>query len=159
MANSDKPLINKKIQLEKFPGKGGWTYARLPGIDQVKTNPFGWRKVKGFIDDIEIKQYHLMPMGNGELFLPVKSAIRKKIKKEAGDFIKVILFNDNTPAEIPEEFIICLRDEPKAWKHFQNFSEQNQKKYIDWIYSVKIEDLKIERMAKAINKIAKGEIL
>ncbi len=37
--------------LEKIPGKGGWTYAPLPEIP---------------------------PMGNGQHFLPVKAAIRKK---------------------------------------------------------------------------------
>jgi hypothetical protein len=41
--------------------------------------------VRGTIDDFEIRKYHLMPMGNGKFFLPVKAEIRKKIKKEAGD--------------------------------------------------------------------------
>lgn len=159
MADKEKHLIDKKILLEKFPGKGGWTYARLPEIDPEKKNRFGWRKVKGSIDDIEIKQYHLMPMGNGELFLPVKAEIRKKIKKEAGDIVHVILFSDDNPVQVPTEFELCLMDEPEAWKHFHNFPEQEQKKYINWIYSVKTEELKVERMAKAINKIQKGELL
>ncbi|HEY8400636.1 MAG TPA: YdeI/OmpD-associated family protein [Cytophagaceae bacterium] len=154
---ADQLLVNKEVQLEKFSGKGGWTFARLPEVPQEKSNPFGWRKVKGFIDDVEIKQYHLMPMGNGQLFLPVKAAIRKKIKKEAGDWVKVVLYEDNAPLEIPEEFLLCLKDEPVAYKHFQQFSVQEQKKYIEWIYSVKTEQLKIDRMALAINKIAKGE--
>lgn len=155
----EKPLINKKVLLEKFPGKGGWTYARLPEIAPDKKRPFGWRKVKGTIDGVEIRQYHLMPMGTGELFLPVKSAIRKKINKEAGDWIQVVLYSDDEPMEVPEEFIVCLKDEPNAWKNFQNFSEQDQRKYIQWIYSVKTEDTKVERMAQAINKIAKGKKL
>jgi hypothetical protein len=25
-----KPLVNKKYKLEKFHGKGGWTFARIP---------------------------------------------------------------------------------------------------------------------------------
>jgi hypothetical protein len=31
-----KPLVNKKYKLEKFQGKGGWTYARIPQITQIK---------------------------------------------------------------------------------------------------------------------------
>lgn len=27
-----KPLVNKKYRLEKFQGKVGWTYARIPEI-------------------------------------------------------------------------------------------------------------------------------
>jgi len=75
---AEKPLVNKEYLLEKFPGKGGWTYVRIPEVLQNKNSPFGWVKVKGRIDDYEIKNYKLMPMGNGQLFLPVKSDIRKK---------------------------------------------------------------------------------
>ncbi|HYG01732.1 MAG TPA: DUF1905 domain-containing protein [Chryseosolibacter sp.] len=63
-----KPLVNKQYRLEKFPGKGGWTFARIPEIMQDKTKPFGWVKVRGSIDGVEFKKYHLMPMGNGNLF-------------------------------------------------------------------------------------------
>ena len=157
MAKLETPLVQKEVQLEKFPGKGGWTFARLPEIPQDKNNPFGWRKVRGFIDGVEIKQYHLMPMGNDQLFLPVKAALRKKIRKEAGDYIHIQLYPDNTPLEVPEEFIQCLKDDPDAWQHFQQLSEQEKKKYTDWIYSVKTEEIKIEHMAQAVSKIALGE--
>ena len=29
-----KPLVNREYLLEKFPGKGGWTYALIPEILQ-----------------------------------------------------------------------------------------------------------------------------
>ena len=78
----EQPLIDEKYLLEKFPGKGGWTYAKIPEILQDKSSPFGWVRVRGSIDGYEIKSYHLMPMGNGNLFLPVKAEIRKKIEKK-----------------------------------------------------------------------------
>ena len=62
---------------------------------QDKSKPFGWVKVKGTIDGVPFNKYHLMPMGNGKLFLPVKSEIRKKIKKVAGDSVHVILYPDH----------------------------------------------------------------
>ena len=74
-------LVDNVYVLEKFPGKGGWTFARIPEISQDKKQPFGWKKVRGTIDGYEIRKYHLMPMGNGLLFLPVKAEIRKKIGK------------------------------------------------------------------------------
>ena len=117
----DTPLVHKKYKLEKFAGKGGWTYVRIPGILPDKKIPFGWVKVKGSIDDYEISNYRLAPFGNGRLFLPVKAAIRKKIGKEEGDWVEIILFADNDPLEIPIEFIECLRDEPEAYMHFYNF--------------------------------------
>jgi len=150
-----KPLINKQYTLEKFQGKGGWTFVQIPEIPQNKSNHFGWVKVKGSIDDYEIKKYHLMPMGNGKLFLPVKAEIRKKIKKHEGDIVRVILYPDDEAMEVPAEFTVCLKDDPGADQFFQSLSESEQKFYIEWIYSAKKEETKISRMAKAIDRLAR----
>lgn len=111
----EEPLVNKEYLLEKFPGKGGWTFAVIPEIIRDKKAPFGWVKVRGSIGDYEFKNYKLMPMGNGKLFLPLKAAVRKQIKKEAGDYVKVILYKDDSPIEIPDELVVCLKDEPLAY--------------------------------------------
>jgi len=155
----DRPLVNKKYLLEKFPGKGGWTFARIPEIKQDKKAHFGWVKVRGTIDGFEIRKYYLMPMGNGTLFLPVKAEIRKKIKKTEGDYVHVILYLDTEPLEIPEEMLLCLQDEPQALKFFNSLSESEQKYYIQWIYSAKKEETKIERLAKTINRLLQSKKL
>ena len=152
-------MVNKEDLLEKYPGKGGWTYARIPEVLQNKNSPFGWVKVKGRIDDYEIKNYKLMPMGNGQLFLPVKSDIRKKIGKKEGDWVKVILYPDNAPTEIPEEFLDCLKEDPIAYKTFLTYTDGQQKEFIDWVYSAKTDDTKVERIVLALNKLLKQEKL
>ena len=151
------PLVDKKYLLEKYPGKGGWTYAQIPEILQDKHSPFGWVKVKGSIDNHEFKNYRLMPMGNGKLFLPVKAEIRKKIGKKEGDWVNVILFADNTPTEIPEELLLCLLEDPTANQTFLSYSDGEQKAYVDWIYSVKTDETKVERIAKTLNRLTKGQ--
>ena len=153
----DVPLVNKRYLLEKFPGKGGWTFARIPEIMQDKKAHFGWVKVKGTVDGYEISKYHLMPMGNGSLFLPVKAEIRKKIKKEAGEYVHVILYHDTEPLEVPEEMLLCLSEEPTALTFFKKLSESEQRYYIQWIYSAKKEETKINRLAKSINKLLKKQ--
>ena len=150
------PLVNKKYLLEKYPGKGGWTYARIKEIPQDKKAHFGWVKVKGTIDGFEIRKYHLMPMGDGKLFLPVRAEIRKKIGKKEGDWVHIILYPDNEPLVIPEEMLLCLEDEPIALKFFNQLTESEQKYYIQWVYSAKKEETKIERMAKTVNRLGKG---
>lgn len=147
-----KPLVNKKILLEKFTGKGGWTFARLPGVKPDPHAHFGWIKVRGLIDDFEIRQYHLMPMGNGELFLPVKAAIRKKIKKEAGDTVKVILYRDDDEIYIPEELQACLDLDPDAKKLFSKMQLDQQRDIIQYIYKLKNPENRAERIAKLMNK-------
>lgn len=150
---SQKPLVDNHFLLEKFDGKGGWTFARIPEIKQDKNAPFGWRKVRGTIDGFEIRHYHLMPMGDGRLFLPVKAEIRKKIKKEAGQRVHVILFPDKEPFEIPEEFLICLMDAPKAKHFFDSLSESEKKYYVQWIYSAKREETKVTRITKTLDRL------
>ena len=151
-----KPLVNKKYKLEKFPGKGGWTFARIPEVLQDKSKPFGWVKVRGSIDGYEIKKYNLMPMGNGMLFLGVRAEIRKKIRKKEGDTIHVILFPDDEPMEVPDEMMLCIKDEPEALKFFESLTDSEKKYYVDWIYSAKREETKIERMAETVNRLLKG---
>jgi len=151
-----KPLVNKKYLLEKYPGKGGWTYAQIPEILQDKHSPFGWVKVRGSIDNHEFKNYRLMPMGNGKLFLPVKAEIRKKIGKKEGDWVNVILYADNTPTEIPDELLLCLLEDPTAHRTFLSYSDGEQKAYVDWIYSAKTDETKVERIAKTLNRLTKG---
>jgi len=60
-----------------------------------------WVIVRGSIDGYEkIRKYRLMPSGGemesgkGHLFLAVKSEIRKKINKQAGDYVHIILYPD-----------------------------------------------------------------
>lgn len=149
-----KPLTHKKYLLEKFPGKGGWTFARIPEVKPDKHAHFGWVKVKGRIDNYEFRNYHLAPMGDGSLFLPVKAAIRKIIGKQAGDHVTVLLEADNDPIEIPDELLLCLKDEPAAHKAFLKCTDAEQQREISWIYSARTEEIKVDRIARLINRLA-----
>jgi len=148
-------LLKTKLLLEKFPGKGGWTFAQLDAIKPAKDTPFGWVRVKGKIDDYSFSNYRIMPMGNGKLFLPVNAKVRKQIKKEAGDYIEVELYQDDTPTEIPEEIILCLKEDEQAFTAFQKKSDGQKKALIDWIYDAKSEETKIKRIAKMMNDLIK----
>jgi hypothetical protein len=151
------PFVNQQYLLEKFQGKGGWTYAQIPEIRPDKHAHFGWVRVRGHIDSYEIKGYHLMPMGNGNLFLPVKAQIRKHIKKQAGDWVHIILYADNAPSEIPADFLWFLQDEPELYQNFMTFSDAERKAYIEWIEAAKTVQTKADRMAVALQKIQKKQ--
>jgi len=150
----DKPIVNKTYLLEKYPGKGGWTFLRIPTI-RTKDLRSGGVKVKGTIDGFEIAKYHLAPIAGGGFFLPVRAEIRNHIKKQEGDHVHVILFPDNEPLELPEEMYLCLKEEPEALRFFEGLSESEQKYYIQWVYSAKKEETKINRLAKTIDRLLK----
>ncbi|MCL3782144.1 DUF1905 domain-containing protein [Prolixibacteraceae bacterium JC049] len=152
------PIVDSEYLLEKFPGKGGWTYAEIPEIAQNRSNPFGWVSVRGQIDDYELSQFKLMPMGNGKLFLPVKAAIRKKIKKQAGDVVRIILFLDESDFKIPEEIIDCFEHESaEILQNFKKLSQGQQKAYIDWVYEAKTEETKVKRIVSMMQRVAENK--
>ena len=147
-----KPLVDKECLLEKFPGKGGWTYADIPEVAPDKHSWFNWVKVRGFIDDYEIQHARLMPKGDGMLFLPVKTAIRKAIKKQAGDMVRIILYPDDTSVELPNELKDCFDFEDHRLKEaFEKEPEGRRKEFIDWIFEAKKEETKAKRIAKCID--------
>ncbi|AJW65124.1 hypothetical protein VO54_03698 [Elizabethkingia miricola] len=152
--NEQTPLVDKLYILEKFKGKGGWTFACIPEIEPGKNTPFGWVRVCGTIDGYEIRGYNLQPMGNAKLFLPVKAEIRNKIKKQEGDCVHIKLYADYAPTVIPEELKICLTDAPNVYDLFLSYSEGEKKTIIDWIYSAKTDKTKVERIVKIIDQIS-----
>jgi len=153
----EKPLVSKEYLLQKYPGKGGWTYAMISEILPSKRSPFGWVKVKGDIDGFELKNYKLLPLGNGNLFLPVRAEIRKKIGKKDGDWVNVVLYADNTPTEIPEEFLFCLKEEPVAYDTFLSYTDGQRKEFIDWIYSAKTEDTRVKRIVETLDRLVRRQ--
>lgn len=155
-----KPLVDKEYLLEKFPGKGGWTYAAIPEVLKNEHTPFGWVRVRGSIDGFPFEKSKLQPMGNGKLFFPVKAAIRKKIGKESGDTVHIILYEDTVSEHILEELRLCFEHEPKAISAaFEQLDEFTINAYIGWIHDAKSDNEKAARIAELIRKLESGQPL
>lgn len=152
----EKPLVNKKYLLEKFPGKGGWTYIQINEIKVLKRKYFGGVKVRGFIDDYELKDHNLFPMGKGILMMAVKAEIRKKIGKQEGEWVTLKLYYDEPEDNSTNDFLICLKEDPIAEKKYNSATKKQQQEIIDWISASKNEDMKVERIAKTLDMLAQG---
>ncbi len=150
-------LFDGEIVLQKMQMKGGWTYALLPEVVRGGKKGFGWTKLDAIIDDYELKNASLAPVKGGRLFLAVKAEIRKQIKKEAGDTVRIRLYGNKAIETISEaDFHEALGDEPDALKNFETFPKKEQKAYITWIFSAGDNEAIIERIAAAIGEIAAG---
>lgn len=155
---NDKPLTDQICILEKYPGKGGWTYARVPGIGPSKNQPFGWVRVKGSIDDYPVSDFRLMPMGNGQLFFPVRADIRKKIKKEAGDTVRIVLYPFDVPSEIQKELHLCLQEDREALRFYETLSEKQKTALITWLSSYKSDQEKADKFVYVLESLASGNM-
>ena len=71
--------------------KTGWTYIEIPAkiAQQLKPGNKKSFRVKGRLDNYEIKGVALMPMGEGDFIMAVNATMRKGIGKRKGDKLKV----------------------------------------------------------------------
>ncbi len=157
----EAPIVDSQFLVDKRSSQSGfklsdWTYVAIPGIPPDKKSREGFIRVRGYIDRFELKQFNLLPMKNGAMMLPINAAVRKKIGKRAGDWVQVVLFQDDSPVAVPEDFEACLLDSPEAHRFFGSLSESNQKYYIDWVEGSKKLATKTERIARAIERLEQG---
>jgi len=147
------PIFDDHCLLQKSDAKGSWTFITMPVMPHLpKKKGTTIVRVRGFIDTYELKDFSIWAMKKGT-FLAVKAEIRKAIQKEEGDTVKLVLWLDEPQMVIPEDFLVCLREEPKLHKHFSDYPEQTKKEITDWIFAAKTEDEKIGRIAKTLEKL------
>lgn len=141
--------------IEKFNEKGektGWTYVLIPFDIAEKLNK-GVKKsyrVKGKIDSVPIKQLALIPMGGGDFIIPLKADLRKKIRKQKGDKVKLSVELDVSEFKINSDFMECLKDDRAAEKFFKTLTPGHQKYFSKWIEEAKTIETKSKRIAQAM---------
>lgn len=147
-------LVEGEFLLERFQGKGGWTFVKFPKEIMPSSKAFGMMKVSGSVDGFSFEGKHLMPMGNGYIFLPIAKPIRTKIGKEEGESVLIRLYKEEVPDQVPQELIDCLKDDPGKFELFAALSQSEQKQWIQYIYSSdKIED-RSNRIIKLLHSLS-----
>jgi hypothetical protein len=149
-------IIEGVFFMERFPGKGGWTFIRIPSSILPSGKAFGMLKVSGSIDSFEFEGKTLMPMGDGFLFLPVSKEIRFKIRKEEGETVQVRLFRNGIPDQLTEELKDCLKDDPGKLQMFLGLQATEQSRWLEIIYSAGDEEQKAERIVRLLEYLGKS---
>jgi hypothetical protein len=148
-------MVNFTALIERFGQKGektGWTYVLVPFDKAEKINK-GVKKsyrVKGKIDTTPVKQLALIPMGEGDFIIPLKADLRKKIKKQRGENVKLSLELDISEFKINSDFLDCLKEDKASEKFFRSLAPSHQKYFSKWIEEAKTIETKSKRIAQAL---------
>lgn len=153
-------MVKFNATIKKFGSQGektGWTYFEVPADLAQKLKPGNRKefKVKGKLDQFPVKRVSLLPMGGGSFIFVLNAALRKGIGKRQGAMVKVQLEPDDSPFVFNKDFLSCLEDEPAAKDFFQTLTGSHQRYFSKWIDDAKTEITRANRIARAINALAR----
>jgi|ERR1022692_1646918 hypothetical protein len=145
------------LQFAEQGEKTGWSYIRIPAsiAQQLKPGNKKSFRVKGRLDNYEIKGISLMPMGEGDFIMALKASLRKAIKKNKGAKLIVHVQVDNNKPKPPEELMECLKDELDAHAFFKQLSFSHQNYFSNWIKAAKTDVTKARRIAHCVNALCR----
>jgi hypothetical protein len=155
----------KILQFQEMGEKTGWSYIRIPAAQAEKLMPGNKKsfRVKGKLDDQAVEKMALLPMGEGEFILALKASIRKALRKQKGDTLRVELEVDKAVIKPPKELMECLADEPAALAYFSSLPKSHQNYFGGWVRAAKTEGTRTKRLACVVDAMAKkmnfGEML
>lgn len=138
--------------------KSGWTYFELSAEIASRIKP-GYKRsfrVKGKIDKVDVKGLATIPIGDGNFIVSINAPLRRLLGKSQGDQVSVKLTEDKEEYRINESLLECLRDEPRAFEHFNKMPPSHQKYYSRWIESARTNATQIKRIALTVNSLARG---
>lgn len=148
--------------IERFGKKGektGWRYILVEAKLAQKLNPESRVsfRVKGQLDKYSFHGLALIPMGQGDFILPLNAAIRRAIRKEAGDQLAVEMELDTKPLKLSPDLMKCLKQEPPALDFFKSLPRSHQFYFSKWIDSAKTAPTRAKRIAMAVIGLAQHQ--
>ena len=144
-------------QDSRDPEKQGWSFIIINKTISNKLNP-GVRKgfrVKGKLDNYEIKQTSLLPVSGERFMLPINARMRKATGKKAGDKLVVEMEVDKTKLKLSTDLLVCLKDEPTAEKYFKSLPPSHQRYFSNWIEGARTEPTRAKRIALTLAALSR----
>lgn len=144
-------------QFEEQGEKTGWTYIQVPSdiVEALKPGNKKTFRVKGQLDQWQIKSMALLPMGDGSFIMALNASIRKGIRKKAGAMLHVVLEVDDSPRELLPELLDCLAEEPEAAAFFQTLAPSHQRYFSKWIQEAKTIPTQTRRLALTLSALSR----
>jgi len=146
------------LQFAEQGEKTGWTYIEIPADIAQEMKPGNKKsfRVKGKLDNLEVRGMALMPMGEGNFIMALKKEICKALHKSRGAMLKVQLEpDDDFKFPIPADLLECFEFEPEAEVFFNSLAESHRGYFTKWIDSAKTDATRANRIAATINAMVR----
>jgi hypothetical protein len=102
---------DQELVIQYWPGKGAWTYHLVIPNSRDIPGTWGHIKVSGTIDDYVVHLRNLAPRKNEDKILSVNATIRQHLGKQAGDSVRVTLYQEAANLVSDEaDVLACLED-------------------------------------------------
>lgn len=150
-------FTTKILQFGEMGEKTGWSYIRISAAQAEKLMPGNKKsfRVKGKLDEHSIEKIALIPMGEGEFIMALKASLRKVLRKQKGDTLRVELEMDKAVIRPPKELMDCLADEPEALAYFNGLPKSHQNYFGGWVRAAKTEGTRTKRLACVVDAMIK----
>jgi hypothetical protein len=144
------------FEAEIRAGKGGGAFVVFPFDAEKEFGTNGKVPVAATIDGIP-DSGALFRMGQPRHMLGVPKAIRKKLAKEVGDRVAIVLWKDDKPreVEVPPELAARMK-QAGVLPFFESLSFTHRKEYCRFITEAKKEETRARRLDKALELLTDG---
>ncbi len=150
-------MINFNTIILQFAEQGektGWSYIEIPADLAQEMKPGNKKsfRVRGMLDGVAVSGMALMPMGSGNFIMALKADVRKKLHKNAGAMLQVMLEEDvDFKIEMPDDLSECFDFEPDALEFFNSLAKSHRNYFITWINDAKTSETRAKRIVNTVN--------
>ena len=162
-------MVVFEAEIERFSRMGektGWTYVFVPKAvaQQIKADCKKSYRVKGKLDQVNVSGMALVPMGEGDFIIALKTSLRRELKKEEGAVLHLELEEDlDFKIEMPDDLELCLSDDPQLLETFLKLPKSHRNYYINWLNTAKTEATRTKRLTQIVvamdQKMTFGEMI
>jgi hypothetical protein len=142
------------LQFDAQGEKTGWSYISIPAdlARQLKPNNKKSFRVRGMLDGLAVSGMALMPMGEGDFIMALKTELRKALRKNSGAMLTVSLEEDvDYKVDLPDELRECFDFEPEALDFFNSLAKSHREYFIKWINGAKTSETRNKRIVNTVN--------
>lgn len=145
--------------IRKFGYKGektGWTYFEVPATIALQLVPGNKKsfRIKGYFDEVPVKQVALLPMGDGRFIIPLNASMRKALGKREGNRLTLRIRVDRSEQVTDRDFAACLEDDAAAREGFSRLPPSHRNYFSKWIADARTTQTKARRIAMALEALA-----